>query len=73
MMADQQPSVAFQNEAKNLPPGWDCKYDTNTGKWFVFGSLQNIERFQFACRPKIIQNGACIDAIAIHEIACNCM
>lgn len=24
-----------QHEAKNLPPGWDCKYDVNTGKWYV--------------------------------------
>lgn len=29
----------YQHEAKNLPPGWDCKYDVNTGKWCVGHSV----------------------------------
>lgn len=25
----------YQQETK-YPPGWDCKFDQNTGKWYVY-------------------------------------
>lgn len=26
----------IQLHETNYPPGWDCKYDTKTGKWQVY-------------------------------------
>ncbi len=34
-----KPKMAdYQQDTTKYPPGWDCKYDTNTGKWWVIQS-----------------------------------
>lgn len=29
----RKPKMADYQQDSKYPPGWDCKYDTNTGKW----------------------------------------
>lgn len=29
----RKPKMADYQQETKFPPGWDCKYDTNTGKW----------------------------------------